>query len=143
MKEFNMHEIKANYQRDHSPFREFGKYLFSICTFGLGALWFASTTVVIREGQIGVREDARGKMTLLPPGRHSSFPWESYPSPVQNLSQPVIYLGPYSIITVTTGNIAQTINKGVITILEAGQHLLEEADHFLNLSCLLNGKQKN
>lgn len=126
---FNIADVTYNYQRNHSPYRELAKYLFSICTFGLGALWFAATTIVVREGQIGVREDARGKITLLPPGRHSNFPWESYPAPVQDLSQSVIKLGPYTIITVPTGSVAQTIDKGILTILEAGQHLLLSADH--------------
>ncbi len=126
---FNIHELKADYLQNKSPYREIGKYLFSLGTFGLGALYLAASTVVIREGQIGVREDARGNITLLPPGRHSNFPWESYPSPVQDLSKPVIKLGPYTLVTVDTGSVAQTINKGVLHILSAGQHLLNAADH--------------
>ena len=44
---FNIHDVTLNYQRNHSPYRELAKYLFSICTFGLGALWFAATTIVV------------------------------------------------------------------------------------------------
>lgn len=68
-------------------------------------------------------------MILLPPGRHSNFPWESYPAPVQSLANKVIKLGPYKIITIESGYVAKTLNKGTLEILEEGQHLLIDAAH--------------
>lgn len=47
-------------------------------TLGLGGLYLWATTRVIKEGEVGLRQTASGKMVLLPPGRHSNFPWESY-----------------------------------------------------------------
>lgn len=126
---FDIDAIKHNYQTQKSPYRELGKYIFSVCTFGLGALWFWATTRVIKEGEIGLREDARGNMILLPPGRHSNFPWESYPAPVQSLADKYIKLGPYKIVTVESGYVAKTLNRGVLETLAEGQHLITDAAH--------------
>jgi regulator of protease activity HflC (stomatin/prohibitin superfamily) len=111
---------------------ELWKYVFSIGTFGLGALYLWATTSIINQGEIGLRRNSRGDMILLPPGRHSNFPWETYPVEPQSLSKPEIYLGPYKIISVETGYIAKTVNKGKLEILEVGQHILEDASHVFN-----------
>ncbi len=126
---FDADEVHANYHASRSRYRELGKWVFSICTLGLGGLHLWGSTLVIKEGQVGLREDARGNMILLPPGRHSNFPWESYPVRPRSLSEKVIELGPYKIITVESGFIAKTVDKGNLTILNEGQHLLTEAAH--------------
>lgn len=126
---FNLADLKKNYEQDHAKSRELYKYLFSVFTFGLGAVWLWLTTRVIKEGQIGLREDARGNMILLPPGRHSNFPWESYPCSVRDLSRETITMGPYTIVTVESGYVAKTLNKGKLEILTEGQHLLDNASH--------------
>lgn len=78
---FNLSAIKQTYKERHSTWvREAFKWVFSIATLGLGALYLWATTVIIREGEIGMRRNARGEMVLLPPGRHSNFPWEEYVS---------------------------------------------------------------
>lgn len=124
----DMTKIKNDYENSKG-WREVSKWAFSILTFGLGGLYLASTTLIIKEGEIGLRRTAQGKMVLLPPGRHSNFPWESYPCHPQSLSQEEIHLGPYTIISVHTGFVAKTFNKGILEVLQAGQHILESANH--------------
>lgn len=126
---FDYAKLKRDYEQNKPANRELHKYLFSITTFGLGALYLWSSTKVIKEGEVGLRQDARGNMILLPPGRHSNFPWESYPAEVQNISNPVIKLGKYKIITVEAGYVAKTVKGGEIVMLTEGQHLLDDANH--------------
>ncbi len=76
---FNLADLKTNYKTNHSTWRrEAFKYAFSTATFGLGALYLWATTLVVKEGEVAMRRNARGEMILLPPGRHSNFPWEAY-----------------------------------------------------------------
>ncbi len=124
----DMHAIKREYETS-KRYRELGKWAFALGTFGLGALYLWATTEVIPEGHIGLRESANGKMQLLPPGRHSNFPWESYPVSPKSLSGKKIEMGPYKIITVDTGFVAETYNRGNVEILAVGQHLIREASH--------------
>ncbi len=122
----------AQIQQEHDNsrgWREFKKYAFAIGTFGLGALYLWATTSIIKQGEIGLRRNSRGEMILLPPGRHSNFPWETYPVKPQSLSKKEIHLGPYKIISVETGYIAKTFNQGKLEILTEGQHLLNDASH--------------
>ena len=121
-------QIQQDYEKSRG-WREFKKYAFAIGTFGLGALYLWATTSIIKQGEIGLRRNSRGEMILLPPGRHSNFPWETYPVEPQSLSEKEIRLGPYKIISVETGYIAKTLNKGKLQILEEGQHLLQDASH--------------
>lgn len=123
-----MNIIKCEYDESKGR-RELGKWIFSIATFGLGGLYLWATTQVIQEGQIGLRQTATGKMVLLPPGRHSNFPWETYPASCQSFSKKIIKLGPYQIITVETGYVAKTYNQGTLEILPVGQHLIKNASH--------------
>ena len=113
----DMAKVKSDYAASQGG-RELGKWIFSIATFGLGALYLWGTTTVIQEGEIGLRQSASGKMVLLPPGRHSNFPWEEYSSKTVSLSKKDIQLGPYQIITVDTGYVAKTYNKGHLEILQ-------------------------
>lgn len=124
----DMNKIKKDYDKSKG-WRELGKWAFAIGTFGLGGLYLWATTEIIKEGYIGLRCDASGKMILLPPGRHSNFPWESYPIAPQSLSKKKIELGPFKIITVDTGYKAKTSNCGKLEILDEGQHLLTDASH--------------
>jgi len=126
---FDIEQIKNKYIEEQSSSREIMKYVFSILTLGIGALWLKATTKVIKEGQIGLREDSRGNMILLPSGRHSNFPWESYATSAKDLSKNHISMGPYSIITVESGYVAKTLNNGKLEILAEGQHLLQSASH--------------
>ena len=130
MKLLDMAKIQKEYE-DSKGLREYMKYAFSILTFGLGAIYLWLTTDIIQQGEIGLRRNSRGKMILLPPGRHSNFPWESSPIYPQSISmsQGAIKLGPYTIICVQTGYVAKTLNKGKLEILTEGQYLLEEATH--------------
>lgn len=76
---FKLADLKINYKTSHSTWRrEVFKYVFSIATFGLGSLYLWATTLVVKEGEVAMRRNARGEMILLPPGRHSNFPWEAY-----------------------------------------------------------------
>ena len=127
----DMNAIQSEYQANKGQ-REWGKWLFAVATFGLGGLYLWGTTIIIPEGMIGLRKSATGKMVLLPPGRHSIFPWESYPVAPQSLSERTIILGPYKIITVQTGFIAKTFKNGVLEILSEGQHLISHAAHIFN-----------
>lgn len=95
----------------------------------MGALYLWLTTSIIRQGEIGLRCNNRGELILLPPGRHSNFPWESYLVRPYSLSRKSIQLGPYKIISVETGYIAKTFNQGKLEILTEGQHLLTDASH--------------
>ncbi len=124
----NMEKIKDDYEQSRGR-REVAKWVFAIGTLGLGALYLLLSTEIVKEGEIGLRCTAQGKMILLPPGRHSNFPWERYPVYPQSLGKEEIHLGPYTIISIHTGFVAETFNKGVLEILDAGQHLLESANH--------------
>ncbi len=126
-----MAQIQQNYE-ESKGWREFKKYAFAIGTLGLGALYLWATTSIIKQGEIGLRRNSRGEMILLPPGRHSNFPWETYPVKPQSLAQKEIYLGPYKIISVETGYIAKTFNQGKLEILKEGQHLLKDAFHIFD-----------
>ena len=124
----DLQQIKLEYDSSRGN-REVQKWVFALCTFGLGALYLWATTQTIAEGEIGIRETASGKMVLLPHGRHSNFPWESYPVDAQPLSKKVIEMGPFKIITVDTGYVAKTYNKGKLEILPEGQHIISDASH--------------
>jgi regulator of protease activity HflC (stomatin/prohibitin superfamily) len=126
--QLDMAQIHRNYEISKG-WREFKKYAFSIGTLGFGALYLWATTIIIKQGEIGLRRNNKGEMILLPPGRHSNFPWETYPVEPQSLSEKEIHLGPYTIISVETGYIAKTFNQGKLEILEEGQHLLQNASH--------------
>lgn len=126
--QLNMSEIQQQYEKSRG-WREVKKWAFAIGTLGFGALYLWSTTSIIKKGEIGLRRNSRGEMILLPPGRHSNFPWETYPVEPQSLSKKEIHLGPYKIISVETGYIAKTFNRGKLEILQEGQHLLDDASH--------------
>lgn len=126
--QLDMEKITNDY-KNSKGWREFKKYAFAIGTFGLGGLYLWATTSIIKQGEIGLRRNSRGEMILLPPGRHSNFPWETYPVKPQSLSQDKINLAPYTIIRVQTGNIAETYNNGILEILGQGLHLLEHVNH--------------
>lgn len=131
--QFNLTAIKHHYKRQHSTWkRELGKWAFAIGTFGLGALYLWATTQIVKEGEIGLRRDSQGNLILLPPGRHSNFPWESYASEPKSLAQSLIELGPYKIITVHTGFVAKTYCNGNLEILPAGQYLISNASHTID-----------
>ena len=125
---FDIDQIKKDYTTSKGN-RELNKWIFAVATLGLGGLYLWANTKIIPEGNIGLRKTASGKMVLLPPGRHSNFPWESYPEKDQSLSKKIITMGPHKIITVQTGYVAKTSKNGVLTILTEGQHLISDASH--------------
>jgi regulator of protease activity HflC (stomatin/prohibitin superfamily) len=137
----DMAQIQQDYENSRG-WREFKKYAFAIGTFGLGALYLWATTSIIKQGEIGLRRNKRGEMILLPPGRHSNFPWETYPVEPQSLSKKAIHLGPYKIISVETGYIAKTCNQGRLEILPEGQHLLKDASHVFDSFVAVKQKTK-
>lgn len=126
---FNISTVKEEYQKNRSNWRSIGKWLFSLLTFPVGPWLLWKNTVVIREGEIGLRRTGTGEMVLLPPGRHSNFPWESYPVGIKSLASDEIKMGPYTIVTVESGNVGKTLHKGKLQILGEGQHLLTDASH--------------
>jgi len=87
-------------------------------------LWGNNALVTIDQGFIGYAMD-RGQPVLLPPGIHF---WNSDTLRFQHsvdLSQNVIPLGPYTLVTVDEGYSAVTQNNGKQVILEGGKvHLL-------------------
>merc|ERR1719421_73171 len=80
--------------------------------------------VVVPQGFIGLAYDM-GQPVLLPPGLHQ---WESDTMKFVkaiDLNQPIIDLGPYTLLTVDKGYEAVTQNNGQQTVLSGGQvHLL-------------------
>jgi regulator of protease activity HflC (stomatin/prohibitin superfamily) len=76
--------------------------------------------VVVPQGFIGYAMD-RGQPLLLPPGMHY---WESDTITFQkniDLSEPVINMGPYTLVTVDEGYSAVTQNNGRQVCLRGGQ----------------------
>lgn len=159
---FNLETLKQTYKATYSTrWRELGKWIFSIATFGLGGLYLWATTLIVKEGEIAMRRNARGEMILLPPGRHSNFPWESYvrakpaprPSPAPQgvvtsdrpgeetdfwgrwtvpISENFIQFGPKTIFTVKTGQVAKTYLHGELAVFPEGQYCLEDSAHVVN-----------
>lgn len=127
-KPFSIQELKNQY-RDATVGRTFFKYVFAFMTLGLGALFFLASTRIVKEGEVSLRRMANGKMILLPPGRYSNFPWEEYIDSPKSLAEKQITLGPYKIITVDTGFVAQTSNGGRLEILKEGQHIITDPSH--------------
>jgi len=80
--------------------------------------------VVVPQGFVGLAYDM-GQPVLLPPGLHQ---WESGTMKFVkaiDLNQPIIDLGPYTLLTVDKGYEAVTQNNGQQTVLSGGQvHLL-------------------
>lgn len=127
--QFKIEDIKAEYENSRTWQREAGKWLFSICTLGLGGIYLWATTRIIANGEIGIRESLNGDMILLPPGRHSNFPWESYPYGPQKISESYIEMGPYKIFTVKTGYAAETNKHGILQMFEPGQYIIRDQAH--------------
>ncbi|KAJ9445228.1 hypothetical protein DIPPA_27838 [Diplonema papillatum] len=85
--------------------------------------------VVVDQGFIGLAMD-KGQPVLLPPGFHQ---WKSKTlvfHKVIDLNEPVIYLGPYTLLTVDEGYAAVTQNNGKQEIRTGGAvHLLAHRNH--------------
>eukprot|EP01060_Flectonema_neradi_P001475 TRINITY_DN10888_c0_g1_i1.p1 TRINITY_DN10888_c0_g1~~TRINITY_DN10888_c0_g1_i1.p1 ORF type:complete len:557 (+),score=105.56 TRINITY_DN10888_c0_g1_i1:67-1671(+) len=84
---------------------------------------------IIEQGQVGLAFD-KGQPVLLPPGLHH---WQSRTLRFQksiDLSDDVIYLGPYTLLTVDEGYSAVTQNNGKQEIKSGGAvHLLTHRNH--------------
>eukprot|EP01063_Lacrimia_lanifica_P015182 TRINITY_DN219_c0_g1_i2.p1 TRINITY_DN219_c0_g1~~TRINITY_DN219_c0_g1_i2.p1 ORF type:complete len:584 (+),score=234.35 TRINITY_DN219_c0_g1_i2:58-1752(+) len=84
---------------------------------------------VVNQGFIGLAMD-KGQPVLLPPGFHQ---WKSTTlkfERVIDLNEPVIYLGPYTLLTVDEGYAAVTQNNGKQEIKTGGTaHLLTHRNH--------------
>jgi len=85
--------------------------------------------VVVPQGYVGLAEDM-GQPVLLPPGMHQ---WSSATMHFErciDLTQPVIPLGPYTLLTVDKGYEAVTQNNGKQEVLAGGEvHLLTHRNH--------------
>ena len=85
--------------------------------------------VVVDQGFIGLAMD-KGQPVLLPPGFHQ---WKSTTLKFEktiDLNNPVIYLGPYTLLTVDEGYAAVTQNNGKQEIKDGGAvHLLTHRNH--------------
>jgi len=106
------------------------KWFFSIFTLGLGGLYLWSNTNIVKDNEVALRRNGRGEYILLPPGRHSNFPWEEYHEPKNTtISNMVHHLGPYKIFTVTNGQTAKTHKNGELIIFNEGQYLIKDPSH--------------
>ncbi|CAD7702923.1 unnamed protein product [Ostreobium quekettii] len=83
------------------------------------------TVVVVEQGSVGLAWDL-GQPMLLPPGVHE---WRSETLRFErciSLDNPVIAVGPYTLVTVDDGYAAITLNNGKLTILPGGSvHFLD------------------
>jgi len=85
--------------------------------------------VVVPQGYVGLAEDM-GQPVLLPPGMHQWSSATMHFDRCIDLSQPVIPLGPYTLLTVDKGYEAVTQNNGKQEVLEGGEvHLLTHRNH--------------
>lgn len=87
------------------------------------------TIVTVNQGFIGFCLE-RGQPILLPPGMHQ---WQSATLKFKefiDLNQPVIKLGPWTLLTIDQGYMAVTQDNGKQTILEGGEvYLLTHRNH--------------
>jgi len=77
------------------------------------------TIITVPQGQVGLAFD-RGQPVLFPPGLHQ---WDSETLKFEkciDLCQPVIEMGPYTLLTVDEGYAAVTQNNGAQEILDGG-----------------------
>lgn len=85
--------------------------------------------VVVPQGYIGLAEDM-GQPVLLPPGMHQWASATMHFDKCIDLTQPVIPLGPYTLLTVDKGYEAVTQNNGKQEVLPGGEvHLLSHRNH--------------
>jgi len=93
---------------------------FNAITVHNGDQWI----VVVPQGFIGLAEDM-GQPVLLPPGMHQWRSATMHFDSCVDLTQPVISLGPYTLLTVDKGYEAVTQNNGKQEVLAGGEvHLL-------------------
>lgn len=102
----------------------------AILTLGLGGLFLWATTKTIKEGELCVRRTRDGRAVILPPGRHSNLPGESY-GHVQSVAQEVIDLGPRRLVTIRDGFRGESYKNGKLVVLFPGRHLLEATHSFV------------
>jgi len=82
------------------------------------------TIVIVEQGYVGYAMD-NGQPVLLPPGIHVWTSESLYFERSYQLSDHIIKLGPYTILTVDEGYAAVTQNNGKMSILEGGKtHIL-------------------
>ena len=85
--------------------------------------------VIVPQGFVGLAEDM-GQPVLLPPGMHQ---WSSSTMVFKkcvDLTEPIIQLGPYTLLTVDKGYEAVTQNNGKQEVLAGGEvHLLSHRNH--------------
>lgn len=87
-------------------------------------------TKIVNEGQLAVRRKQNGEYIILPPGRHSNFPWESYGT-TESINSPVVNLGPYKIVTIKDGEKGLSYKTGKLVVLEPGRHMLDPLHQFV------------
>jgi len=98
---------------------------FNAITVHNGDQWI----VVVPQGFIGLAEDM-GQPVLLPPGMHQWRSATMHFDACVDLTQPVISLGPYTLLTVDKGYEAVTQNNGKQEVLAGGEvHLLTHRNH--------------
>ena len=89
------------------------------------------TVVTVDQGFVGLAWDL-GQPVLLPPGVHEWISDTLRFSKYISLSDPVIEIGPYTLVTVDDGYAAITINNGKLNILSGGKGNLALACKKLN-----------
>ena len=88
------------------------------------------TIVTVEQGYIGYCME-RGQPVLLPPGMHQ---WQSQTLTFErliDLNQPVIELGPWTLLTIDQGYMAVTQDNGKQVILDGGSVYLLTREYFL------------
>ena len=84
--------------------------------------------VTVTEGRLGFATD-QGKPLLLGPGLHT---WNS-PTLVyhgdHDLSQPIVRIGPYTLVIVRAGSVAVCYDDGALDVRSAGFHVLRHVRH--------------
>ncbi len=122
-----INELPQEYRATHR-WRGLKEWAFRIVTLGLGS--FALKTSVVREGQLGLRCDSQGKMTILPPGRYHKFPWETYPVKPTDIISNVreTRFKPYKILIVEPGRVAGIYQNEELITYPAGRYVLEASE---------------
>lgn len=104
------------------------------------------TIAVVEQGSVGLAWDL-GQPLLLPPGVHEWRSQTLYFEKCIRLDDPVIRIGPYTLVTVDSGYAAITLNNGNLTILPGGVvHFLDHRNwkfqKFITLKIQTNSLEK-
>lgn len=117
-------ELQNDY-KTKNRWRWLREWAFRVGTLGLGS--FGLEASVVRKGQLGLRCDRQGKITVLPPGRYYKFPWENYPIEPRAIHSDKIEIDLmfFKVITVKPNHVAGIFQDGNLTVKGPGQYVLD------------------